>query len=525
MESACVRHTDLPGTSRLFADYVYRFDRVERYYSFAPFSVEAYREAAEKVEYPESRRAAITNILGRQNGASPAVELLGRPGTVAVVTGQQVGLFSGPSYTIYKALTAARIAAELRQQGIPAVPLFWLATQDHDLEEVNHCWVYDPSHQPVKLSARASAKPGQPVGGVVLDELPLEELEAALGRFAFGPEVIQQVREAYVPGSTYGAAFRKLMQSLLKRFDIPVLDPLDEEVQELAAPLLRQAVGATPELVSRLAERNAELEAAGYHAQVLVEKQTSLFFLIEAGQRVTLRRREGNYVANGRTYTAADLEQRSNQLSPNALLRPVVQDYLLPTAAYVGGPAEVAYLAQSQVLYEGLLGRMPVIIPRQGFTVLDGRAQKLFTRYGLALPHFYHGEEALREQIAAHLVPPEVQELAAKTQREIGGPLERFYGGLQEFDPTLAAALEKSRRKMEYQLQKLMLKVNREAMRRDHRAQQDAAYLYSTVYPHRHLQERFYSFLPFMAQHGPDLLDRMYDSLHSECADHRLVAV
>ena len=154
------------------------------------------------------------------------------------------------------------------------------------------------------------------------------------------------------------------------------------------------------DLHAKLLERNRELEAAGYHAQVHVEAKTSLVFLLEGERRITLRRQNGDYASKDRHYSAAELMDLAEQLSPNALLRPVVQDYMLPTVAYVGGPAELAYMAQSQVLYEDLLQRMPVMLARGGFTLLDARTAKLMEQYGLTLPDLFHGEDGVRELIA-----------------------------------------------------------------------------------------------------------------------------
>src|SRR5579863_3873230 len=151
MESACLRHTEIPHTSALFADFQYHFDRVAPFYAHNPHANGSYAEVAKAMSYPAERRAALVAALGARNGGSESLDLLARPGTVAVVTGQQVGLFSGPAYTIYKALTAARLAQDLTARGIPAVPVFWLATEDHDFAEVNHCRVFSPGYHPLEL--------------------------------------------------------------------------------------------------------------------------------------------------------------------------------------------------------------------------------------------------------------------------------------------------------------------------------------------------------------------------------------
>src|SRR5215468_7526344 len=176
MEPSCIRHTELPGTSRLFADFSYHFERVARFYGHNPHDPEAFAAATREIDYPDNRRAALVEALKAQNGDSEALSKLAQPGTVAVVTGQQVGLFGGPAYTIYKALTAVRVARNLSAQGVPAVPVFWLASEDHDFPEVSLTWTFDAAHRPVRLQVEAPAEAkgrSRPVGGIALAQTPL----------------------------------------------------------------------------------------------------------------------------------------------------------------------------------------------------------------------------------------------------------------------------------------------------------------------------------------------------------------
>ena len=322
-----------------------------------------------------------------------------------------------------------------------------------------------------------------------------------------------------------GRAFGDLLRKLLARFDILQVDPMLPAFRELAAPALRAAVEAAPELTASVMARNRELVEAGYHAQVHVEEHTSFVFLLENGKRLTLRRNGDEYGFNGRRFTTRELVDRAASLSPNALLRPVVQDSMLPTVAYIGGPAETAYLAQSEMIYRRILGRMPVAVPRAGFTLLDARSEKLLVRYGLSLQDFFHGEDPLRQRIAATLVPPSLAEVTRETAATVEGAVDRLRKALQSFDPTLAQALERSARKIQYQFGKVERKTGREALRRDEKAAKDAASLYGLIYPERHLQERLYSILPFLAKHGPGLIDQIYQEINLDCADHRLMVV
>jgi bacillithiol biosynthesis cysteine-adding enzyme BshC len=530
-ESACLRHTEIPHNSALFADFQYHFDRVARFYAYNPHDSGSYAAAAKQVAYSDHRRAALVAALRASNGESASLDLLARPGTLAVVTGQQVGLFSGPAYTIYKALTAIRLAAQLSEQGIPAVPMFWLATEDHDVAEVNHAFVFGPDHRAIQLGVDANGAPERPVGSIPIAAPPVDRLREALAGFPHGEEVARMVGAAYPAGATFGRAFRALLERLLSGRGLLFVDPLDESVRRLAAPLLQEAVRQGESLHAKLIERGKDLEAAGYHAQVHVEAKTSLVFLLDGERRATLRRQNGEYASKEkhsgeRKYSAADLIHRAEQLSPNALLRPVVQDYVLPTVAYVGGPAELAYMAQSQVLYRELLGRMPVMVSRSGFTLLDARTAKLMERYGLALPAFFHGEDGVREAIAQKLVPPALTHKFSEVRNKVAQSLERLRDDLSAFDATLAAAANKNLAKINYQLSKLEHKTARETLNRNQRATADASYMSGLIFPDKHLQERYYSILPFLAQHGvSELMDTLYQHVRLECPDHQVLVV
>ena len=261
-----------------------------------------------------------------------------------------------------------------------------------------------------------------PRAGVPVEHPPIAELRKALAGFAHGEEIAAMVADAYQPGVTMGAGFRALLAKLLGRIGMLMVDPLDPQLRSIGAPFLAEALKAAPDLKSALLARNKELAAAGYHAQVNVEANTSLFFLLENGERTTLRKKDAEFAA---------LQDRAADVSPNALLRPVWQDYLFPTVAYVGGPGELAYFAQSQVIYDRLLGRMPVAVSRASFTLLDARAAKLLARYGLALTDTLVPEDSLKERIAHALIPDTVASLFEETSAEVtaeAGPARRGAG-------------------------------------------------------------------------------------------------
>ena len=514
--SDCIPHTELPGTSKLFADLLYNYARVAKFYGHDPSQASSYDTAAKQIQYPDDRRAAVAKALAGQNAPSELLTRFAQPGTVAVVTGQQVGLFGGPAYTIYKALTAAKLAKNLTERGISAVPIFWMATEDHDFAEVNHTWVFDGDGHPARVGVDIPVTGQRPAGNYPVAQPPIEELRAAMRGFEYSDAVIAAVKAAYQPGATMGAGFRALLLKLLERVGVLVLDPLDPAIRAVGAPFMADAVKAAPELKSALLARSSELTAAGYHAQVLVEEKTSLFFLLEKGERKTLRLKDSE---------CATLADRAADVSPNALLRPVWQDFMLPTIAYVGGPGELAYFAQSEVLYRKLLGRMPVMLPRAFFTLLDARSEKLMKKFGLGLADVMVKQDSLKARIAKQLVPAALSASFEQSAASATQILDALSADLRAFDPTLAEAMKKSRTKVLYQIEKLRGKTERETLRRDERASSDAAYLRGLLYPEDHLQERLHSILPFLAKYGLDLVDRLYEQVKPECPDHRILTL
>jgi bacillithiol biosynthesis cysteine-adding enzyme BshC len=479
------------------------------------------------VDFPDERRAALVRALTPLNEGNPSLDELAKPGTVAIVTGQQVGLFSGPAYTVYKALTAIKAARALAASGIPAVPVFWLATEDHDFAEIDHTWVFGADHRPVKVQMDGVEHAGSaPVGGIMPAEYPLAALRKAMDGLPFVDDAMALVDGAYSPGASMGSAFGQLVRKLFEPYGLLIIDPMDQAIRRIAAPLMKQAVARMPELIDALIARSKELVERGYHAQVLVDQKTSLAFLLDGGERLALKRTaEGDYLAPHHKLTPEELAERATELSPNALLRPVLQDYLLPTAAYIGGPAELAYLAQSQVIYQKLSRPQPAAFPRAGFTIVDERSHKRMLRYELSPADLFVREPVLHDRIAGRLVPPALKDSLLETKMKLDVALDGLSENLHQFDVSLAEALRTSRRKIEYQLGKIERKTASQIMARDEQAIRDAASLSGLVFPETHLQERLYSILPFIAKFGPGLIEEVYQAVKIDCPDHQFAIV
>ncbi|MGD1209994.1 MAG: bacillithiol biosynthesis cysteine-adding enzyme BshC [Candidatus Acidiferrales bacterium] len=522
MELHCLSFREIPHTEKLFSSFLEDFPSVASYYAHPPTAA-GIDAAAREVRLAPAARASLVEVLREQNrrfGAGNQIDSattrnLERlaAGAVAIVTGQQAGLFSGPAYTFYKAISAARVAEETTRRGIDAVPIFWLATEDHDLAEVNHSeWVTRGGLARYELPARTEDA-GRRVGEVGLGD-PVQAFVAVAAQTLEGPSaelVSRALHESYVPSETYGSAFGKLMARLLAGHGIIFIDPLDARLHRLTASVYRRALEDAGLLTDALLARSKELEAAGLHAQVKVTRETTLLFYNVDGRREPLRSRGGKFFAGEKEFSgdqiATAIEKTPEDVTPSALLRPVVQDTLLPTAAYIGGPAEVAYMAQAQVAYAKIPGRMPAVLPRASFTIVEPPIARFLAQYGLDVRDILRGPQHVRGKMEQKALPDALVGRFDEGEQALRALLKSYEGPLDRLDPTLLKALEVTERKMLYQFSQLKAKVARAENFRSGVLDRHQRILFDALYPHGALQERTLSALPFIASYGTAFLD------------------
>src|SRR5229473_943335 len=525
----------LPHQPKLFVQLIEDFASVSPFYAHAPNLNEVKRVAA-GLDFPVERRREVVAILRQQNegfGAGAAVQSnLGKleRGAVAVVSGQQVGLFSGPAYAIYKALTAIQIAEELRASGIEAVPIFWMATEDHDLDEVRHVtWFDNGNLVRFELAADAATRP---VGNVRLGPGVEENVKKAVGLLAgSASETLSEIlKQSYGPEETYGSAFGKLFARLFAEQGLILLDPLDARLHRIAAPLYKKVIEDRDELNEKLLQRGKDLERAGYEVQVKVTARSTLLFSIRDGVRQAIATSNGNLKSGETSWTREEVlrvvEAAPETFSANALFRPVVQDFLLPTAAYLGGPAEIAYFAQSSVIYEQVLGRMPVILPRAGFTILDAKAEKLLQKYGLCIENLWAGPQERRRKMESVSVPEALAVNFDRDKEQMESTLAELGEQIEKLDSTLAGAVSTARNKIGFQLEKLRRKTGRALDQKSGLLAEHEQFLENLLYPNKSLQSRELCFLPFLARWGMDGLSELQKLSGSDTlGEHRIVRI
>jgi bacillithiol synthase len=546
MSTECYPIATLPHTTKLFRDYLGMGESAAASPVRGWYGTEPLGRAWMKPAGPSAHADALADALERQSrgyrAGAAALENIEkiRRGARVVVTGQQVALLGGPLYVLLKAATAiARAKQATAATGVEHVPVFWLATEDHDLEEVDQVSLLTKTEvETLRLGVKA-AHQDAPVGGVLLGEGVEGLLERASELLGYAP-ACDLLRECYTAGETFGGAFARLMARLFVEQGLIVMDAAGRDFHALGASALRYAIEHAEELESGLLARAKELEAAGYHAQVLVKSGASLLFLIgEEGTRQPLRRGadgiwKAGTGASAKNYTTAELlailQETPERLSPNALLRPVFQDTILPTTAYIGGPAEVAYFAQSAVIYEKAMGRVTPILPRLSASLIEPAIGAIMAQHEVSLPEAMQSTDELAQRLGARAMPIEAKRKLAAAGNALDEALKAAQDYLGTLDAGLGRSAEVSASKMSYQMNRLRrlaatFELNKEASLRKH-----AEAMTLHLFPEGHPQERVIAGAWFVAGYeaagmgdAAGLIARLVDEAANQCPGHIVV--
>ena len=535
MKTECYPISLLPGLSRLFLDFAERRDALTPFFPASAYSTEW---MTIRPVLPPAGRETLCNLLEQQNrsfgAADPVFENIARlrSGASAVVTGQQVTLFGGPLFTILKAATTIRKAKDASIAGSPHVPIFWLATEDHDLAEADHV-TFPDRHELKTLRLASEPANGSAAGKVTLGK-SIEDLLAQAAEILGPGPLLDQLSACYREGRSLGQAFAQFISHTFAAQGLVVMDASSRGFHALGSDVLRQAIVRADELRVALNDRDQQLAAAGYHSQVLVPPLSSLLFLFDSGTgaRVPLRRTaEGGWHAARQSYSTTDLlailDAEPERLSPNALLRPVFQDAILPTAAYVGGPSEVAYFAQSQVLYERILGRTTPVLPRLSATLIEPAIADLLARYDVSLPDVI--QSALKDplELAQRLGARSISAIGKRKLAAAGNALDTELSALATYmhslDPGLGRAADVSSSKMRYQMNRMRRLAANYELRQDQTLGRNAGLIALNLFPNRHPQERILGAAWFLSRYGGDLPELLVEQAGQQCPGHKAI--
>ena len=529
-----------PWIRRLASDYAFDFEKLADFFAGNPAEPTAWRNAIVRTQRHPRERDAVAALLQAQQrgrGAPPeaiaAAERIRDSKTVAVVTGQQAGLFGGPLFTLLKAITAIRLAERVTSEhNVPAVPIFWIDAEDHDWDEVKGCGTLDAESNLVHVSVgNPHGAHEKPVARVMLDEsvdAAVAQLASALPPTEFTHSLIETLRSAYAPGAGMAQAFGRWLEAVLGPRGLVVFDAADPAAKPLAAGVFAHEVQHAGE-TSRLAlKAGTELQARGYHAQATPQDNHVALFHLNSG-REAIRRHETHFDIGDRTESPEALLEHvrthPEEFSPNVLLRPIVQDTLFPTVCYVAGPNELAYLGQLKDVYASFGVPMPLFQQRASATLLDSNAMRFLTKNDVPLEALRQQDEAALNELLEAKLPSSVEAPLEDALRLLTERMEAVAQAVPQIDPTLEKAARSTLSRMEEELEKLHSKIIHAAKRQDETLRRQFKHAQAQAFPGGHPQEREIGFVYFLNKHGAGLVDRLCDEFSPEMGTHWVITI
>lgn len=528
--------------SALFLDYLTNPATVAEFFPLSYRNGRGFETAINEVIASDVPRATLASVAEEQNESFGAgqrsvqnASLLRRSTTFAVITGQQVGLFGGPLYTVYKTITAIQLAARLKQK-FPAndfVPVFWLEGEDHDFDEMNKVSV--PGHDAgvsiveyLPGGERPERNMG-PVGEIVFDEWiskAIDTLEGILPKTEFTPPLLATLRSCYQQGKTFNQAFASWMSHLFHDAGLVFISLNHPKLKRLLSPMFERELSEFPAVSQLVITQSARLEQS-YHAQI--KTKSINLFLFHKGGRYLIEPREHDFSLRGtrhfltRDELLAIAREQPELLSPNVVLRPVAQDAIFPTVAYVAGPGEIAYQAQLQPVYSHFGVTRPVIYPRASVSIIEERVSRIMEKFGLELEEFFGDREALIAKVVRQLSEVKIDELFDTAGKNVAAALTELRFGIAEVDPTLLGALDNTTSKITQSI-KLLHDKTAGAQQRQHETsvrQIDRAI--GSLLPDGTMQEREFNIVHFLNKYGPEFSGWIASQIESDGFKHQLL--
>ena len=533
----------IPGTSKLFSDFLYDFQKVEKFYAGDFRKDKNYLRVFKSIKDKKYQREYLSSILKEQNQrfgsgseALKNIELLQKSESLVVFTGQQVGLFGGPLYTIYKAITTLKLAQALSFRfSRPFVPLFWLDSEDHDFEEVRSTCIVDKENQIQEIKySPAKVSSGSPMYQVVLEEeitSCIELLISSLHPSEFKDKVVQKLDEFYVKGETISNSFAKWIADLLGKCGLVIVDPGDKELKELAVELFLKEIENPNKSIKLVKETGERLKSSGYHQQVIKPEEMINLFLEVEGKRSSLKWSGDliEVVGSDRKITREEfmhiIENEPQRLSPNVVLLPLMRSFLFPTAVYIGGPGEISYYAQLKSVFEFYDIPMPVVYPRASLSLIEDKVKQVFQKYSIDFTDLFQDTEILINSILKNKFPNPLDKTLEEKRERIKETLNDLEKKLLLSEPDLKSNIENTSGKIDYELKRLGEKLFQVHRQKNQTLKEQIYKAKNNLLPENKLQERVLNLLPFLIKYGFEFVDFLYDQVDIEKIDHQLLEV
>jgi bacillithiol synthase len=536
--------SDIPGHQNLFLDYLYEFENVNKYFKYNFRDKENYKKLFKNIsESQRTVKSGLGNILKSQyTGLKTSkrtkrnLELFSKENTLAVVTGQQLGILGGPMYTFYKIITAIKLCNHLneRYDEFNFVPVFWLEADDHDFNEVRSINIINNDNDIKKIEYKDEIDPDdtkRSVGLIDIDDTITDffkQLKENLRDTEFKKPLLDSLESNYSPGKTFKTAFAELIHSLFDRYGLVILDPSDKRLKEKLKPVFRKEIIDFRKHTEKLVFVSAKLEEV-YNAQVKINP-VNLFFSTDDG-RYSIEPVESEFrlKRKRKSFTKEELlelvENEPERFSPNVLLRPICQDYILPTAFYIAGPSEIAYFAQVTPLYNFYEIQTPIIYPRASATLVEANINKTLEKYQLSVNEIFMGVDELKKNVVESLSKNNVDEIFTKTMNDIEIAFDNLREKLFDLDKTIADNSKKYRSKIFNTLNELRNKAEQAQSKKYEVTLRQLDRACNLLYPNGNLQEREINYTYFLNKYGKGFLQRIFSDLEIDKFEHQIISL
>ena len=537
-----VNFSDIPGHENLFLDYLYEYENVTHFYRYDFRNKENYLKIFKSIsEKPRASSSHISSILSEQYSTVDSsdltkknIKLLSDSRTMAIVTGQQLGIMGGPLYTFYKIITAIKLSRYLseRYDDYNFVPVFWLEGDDHDFNEIRSIKIPDDSNRMQTISygeAIEEEDVKQSVGLLQFDDSINEfinNLSKHLRETEFTKDLIKSIQNIYSNGKSFKDSFFKLIHSLFDQYGLIIFNPLDDKVKELLKPVFKKEIMDFRDHTEKLVYVSATLEEL-YHAQVKV-KPVNLFLRVEDGRYSIEPTDDGFKLKRKRkSFTQEELleilENEPQRFSPNVLLRPICQDYLLPTAFYVGGPSEVSYFAQTLPLYDFYNLTPPVIYPRSSATILEKNIGNILDKYSIEIADIFIDTENVKKKIINSFSENSIDEVFDNITNQIELAFDQLKEKLFDLDKTIADSSNRYRDKIFNSVNELKGKAEKAHQKKHEVTLRQIDRIAGNIFPNNNLQEREFNYMYFANKYGDEILTVIFDKLQINKFEHQII--
>jgi bacillithiol synthase len=534
--------TKLAGTSKLFLDFIACNEPACKYFRHDFRQIDSYRQVAAKIDKTTYNREKLAQVLTEaafrwdlSEATRKNIARLSRPDSLCVFAGQQTGMLLGPMYSILKALTAYKLAVRLENElGRPVIPCFWMATDDHDFDEIKSASFLDRDGQCINTSYEPAKKPhGEPMANIEFDSEVhkfIISIEEILIETEFTETVKNWLNRIYKPNKSLPLAFAELFEIVMKDFGIVPVDPNFPRMKSVFEPVFRREIENHSSIFDLFENRSLEILESGYHRQVhKPQKNLNLFYddgirrnIIADGNSFLY---DGNNAKLGGDEILKRLQTEPEKYSPNVILRPIAQCFAFPTISQIVGPSEAAYFAQIAPLFDYHNVPWPVIRPRLFATLIEPQIAKIIHKYEIDFAGLVSDLEFEVGRVIRDKFPPETQEQAENLRLQIEGPLIALADSVKSKDMESYQALDHTRRKIDHELNHLSKKLFMAHKKKHDEARLRIHKVAAFLLPCGNFQERVLTPIYFVNKFGPDIFKKLERQLDLDSTAHQLVEI